>query len=186
MAEFIIRTDMELFLFLNSFHNSFFDMIMSVISMKYVWLLLYAFVAFLIIRKYKLKTGLLLILFFGLLIFLSDQTSVHFFKNVFQRLRPCYNPEIESLVHTVKMPGGKYGFVSSHATNAFAFAFLSLMLIKNKTYTTLIIIWAIIVSYSRIYLGVHYPGDILGGAALGLLISLPLNIIIKNSVLKNR
>lgn len=185
LIDYLIQSDTNLFLFLNKHHNDFFDVIMSNISKKLIWLPLYIFTAFLLIKKFKLKTGLILILFFGLLISLSDQTSVHLFKNVFQRLRPCHNPEIQEITHYLKLSGSYYGFVSSHAANAFAFAFLSLLLLKNKLYSILIIIWAIIVSYSRIYLGVHYPGDILGGAILGIFISILIFIIIKKTLIKD-
>jgi len=183
IIDYLIQVDTNLFLFLNNQHNEFFDVIMSNISKKMIWLPLYIFVAFLLIKKYKLKIGLILLLFFGLLITLSDQTSVHLFKNVFQRLRPCHNPEIQEFVHYLKLSGSHYGFVSSHACNAFAFASLSLLLLENKLYTIFIIIWALLVSYSRIYLGVHYPGDILGGALLGIFLSILIYIIIKKTVL---
>ena len=182
--DYIIQIDTNLFLFLNKHHNEFFDVIMSNISKKIIWLPLYIFITYLLIKKFKLKTGLILIVFFGLLISLSDQTSVHLFKNVFQRLRPCYNPEIQEITHYLKLPGSYYGFVSSHAANTFAFASLSLLLLENKLYSILIIIWALIVSYSRIYLGVHYPGDILGGALLGIFISILIFIIIKKILIK--
>ncbi|MCD4794964.1 MAG: phosphatase PAP2 family protein [Bacteroidales bacterium] len=184
VIDYLIQIDTNLFLFLNKYHNEFFDIIMSNISKKMIWLPLYIFVAFLLFKKYKLKTGLILLVFFGLLITVSDQTSVHLFKNVFQRLRPCYNPEIHESMHYLKLSGGHYGFVSSHAANAFAFASLSLLLLKNKLYSILIIFWAFIVSYSRIYLGVHYPGDIIGGALLGISISILIYIIIKKILKK--
>lgn len=107
-----------------------------------------------------------------LLIFLSDQTSVKLFKEVFQRLRPCHNPEIVDLVHLVTRCGGQYGFVSSHAANTFALAmFMGLILKKHIPYFLLgLLCWATIVSYSRVYVGVHYVSDIFVGALLGMLI----------------
>jgi len=178
----IIKLDKELFLFLNGINNSVFDFLMFHISEKITWVPLYIFVAVLIYRKFKLKNGLLILLMFGLLISLTDQTSVHLFKNTIQRFRPCFNNEILHQVHFIEIPGSKFGFVSSHAANAFGFAVLSLLVLKNKTYTISILIWAIVVSYSRIYLGVHYPGDILGGAFLGTFLTIPVYIILNKFV----
>lgn len=108
--------------------------------------------------------------FLGLLLLVSDQTSVKLFKDVFERLRPCHNPQITDLVHTLHGKcGGQFGFVSSHATNSFALAIFYGFLLKSKYkyIMLLMLLWASLVSYSRIYVGVHYPGDILGGAILG-------------------
>ena len=171
MLEFLIRTDTELFLFLNGIHSSFWDTLMYYISSKTIWIPLYLTVVFFIFRKYKLKKGLVILVFFALLITMSDQISVHLFKNVFERLRPCHNPQIQHLVHTLDHCGGQYGFVSSHASNSFAFAVFSLMLFRDNRYSLSIIFWAFLVSYSRVYLGVHYPGDIISGAILGALIA---------------
>jgi len=112
------------------------------------------------------------VLFLGLLFLISDQSSVRLFKNVFERLRPCHNPNLEGMVHLVNGCGGKFGFVSSHATNCFALAIFSGLLFKNhyKYMMILMLFWAALVSYSRVYVGVHYPGDIIGGAVLGSII----------------
>ena len=102
---------------------------------------------------------------------LADQISVKVFKEGFERLRPSHNPEIKDLIHTVKgYRGGQFGFVSSHAANTFAMAFFTSKLFRNRYYSWFIFIWAAVVSYSRIYLGVHYPLDIIGGALLGMLL----------------
>ena len=111
-----------------------------------------------------------IILFIVLCITLADQSSVHLFKEVFERLRPCREPALEGLVHMVNGKcGGLYGFVSSHAANTFGLAMLLLLIVKKQWFTVLMLVWATLVSYSRIYLGVHYPGDIVGGAMLGML-----------------
>jgi undecaprenyl-diphosphatase len=131
---------------------------------------LYAILLGLIIWKFRMKS-ILIILMIPILITAADQSSVKLFKEVFERLRPCHNPEIQHMVHTVNNKcGGKFGFVSSHAANTFALAGYLSLVFKNKWFSTFIIFWAAMVSYSRVYLGVHYPADILGGAMLGLLL----------------
>ena len=172
MLEFLINLDKDIFLFLNSFHSSFWDVVMYQISGKIIWAPLYLTVAVFIFIKYKLRVGIVIVIFFGLIIAVADLSSVHLFKNVFERLRPCHNPDIQNYVHIVKRCGGQYGFVSSHAANSFAFAVFSLLILKNKFYSFGIIFWATIVAYSRVYLGVHYTADILGGAILGGTISI--------------
>ncbi len=177
--EVIVKADSDLFLFLNQFHNTFFDGIMKTISAKYTWIPLYLIILIFIFKKFKFKTGFIILLSLIGLIILSDQTSVLLFKNVFQRLRPCHNLEIQHLTHYLSLAGGKYGFVSSHASNSFAFAVFSLLLFKKKRYTFLILTWAIVVSYSRIYLGVHYPLDVVFGAILGAFLAGLIYSIIK-------
>ncbi len=119
--------------------------------------------------KYKRKF-LIILIFIILAATLSDQFSV-LIKNLVQRLRPCHEPALAGLVHLVNNEcGGMFSFVSSHATNSFDVALLSLSFIKKRWYTISIVIWAIVIGYSRIYLGVHYPGDVFCGSILGALI----------------
>lgn len=170
MFEFLKEIDFKLFLFFNGHHNTFFDAIMYAISGKAIWLPLYIGILAGIIYRFK-KQSWIILLSVVLLIVLSDQLSVQLFKNVFQRLRPCHNPILANLVHLVNGEcGGKYGFVSSHAANTFALAIFTLMLFRNRAYTISILFWAAVVSFSRIYLGVHFPADVTVGALLGIAI----------------
>jgi len=163
------QLDQQLFLFFNSANSPFWDKVMFFLSMKVVWAPLYLVILIYLGKKYKRKFRII-ILFVILAVALTDQTAL-IIKYSFDRLRPCHEPSLQGLVHMVKGEcGGKFGFVSSHAANSFNVALLSLMFIKKRWYSVSIIFWAAIVSYSRIYLGVHYPGDVLFGAILGALI----------------
>ncbi|MBN2682509.1 MAG: phosphatase PAP2 family protein [Bacteroidales bacterium] len=168
--ESIEKIDRDLFLSLNACHSPFFDQVMEAVSQTFIWIPLYLFVLFLIYRKLKWQVLAILPVFI-LGVVLSDQISVYAFKEVFERFRPCHNLDLVDLVHTVNGKcGGKFGFVSSHAANTFMFAALSSLFIRKKWFIILIFFWAVLVSYSRIYLGVHYPGDVFFGAVLGLVI----------------
>lgn len=169
MIEVLNSLDTALFLFLNNFHAPWADPIMVITSGRLTWIPLYLITLIYIFYKYRLR-GFLLFSFIVLSIAIADRTSVELFKNVFERLRPSHNDSISNLIHLVNgYRGGSYGFVSSHAANTFAFAAITSLLFKTKWYSWVIFSWATFVSYSRIYLGVHYPGDILGGALLGVL-----------------
>lgn len=173
MIETLKQLDRQATLWLNDLHNPFFDDVMYWISDKWIWVPFYAFLVVLMILKLR-KNSIIALIAIGILITLSDQLSVHMFKEVFERFRPCREGSpIHEMIHIVRGHcGGKYGFISSHATNTFALAmFLSKIIGKYFRYfTPLIILWAAVVSYSRVYLGVHYLGDILGGAIFGSLL----------------
>ena len=184
MIEWLESIDQALLLWLNSCHHPVADTFMVIISGKWTWIPLYLIIAVLAQRKWGWKGLGLFLLFAAVTVTLTDQSSVKLFKNVFERYRPCHNFDIGHLVHTVNDHcGGMYGFVSSHATNHFGIAvFIGLSLFDNKKRGLLILLlWAALVSYSRIYLGVHYPADVavgaLLGSALGLLTAKSFNFI---------
>ncbi|MFO7575973.1 MAG: phosphatase PAP2 family protein [Bacteroidales bacterium] len=162
--------DKELFLFLNSLNSPFWDEVMWLVTSKMTWAPLYIFMLYMFIRDHRRK-ALIIFLFAVAAVTISDQLSVHAFKEVFQRLRPSREEEFADIIHLLRgRKSGMYGFVSSHAANSFTIAVFSLKLINRRWYTISIILWAVAVSYSRVYAGVHYPGDIIGGAALGVII----------------
>ena len=179
MIDYLANIDTELFLFLNGLHTSWLDPIMTFISGKITWAPFYIVLLYLVIKNYK-KQSILLIIGIVLLIFCADQVASGIFKPIFERPRPCHNEAIKDLVY---LPtghcGGPYGFISSHACNTFALAtYLTLLLKKYyKNIAWIMFAWATLVAYSRIYMGVHYPGDVIVGAAVGTLIGFILGKI---------
>ncbi len=171
MIEFLDHIDRAFFLFLNGFHNPFFDGVMFVVTKSLLWVPLYLFFLFFVIRKYKWN-ALVIVVFAAIMILVSDQLS-NVVKDTVQRLRPSNQPGL--MVHIVEAyKGGTYGFYSAHASNTFSVVvFLVILLGRKYWYVTVpVILWSLLTSYTRIYLGVHYPGDILAGWIAGGLVGL--------------
>lgn len=184
--------DHQLFLFLNGLHVGWLDPVMTFISSELGWIPFYAVLVFLVFYKYKWK-GLWILLGVAVAITLSDQIASHLFKPMVMRLRPCHDPLTKDLVY---LPdghcGGLYGFMSSHASNTFALASLIYMTMK-KHYSKIgwvMFPWAAVVSYSRIYMGAHFPGDVICGAALGILLGFGIGyltrFVISSAAKRNR
>lgn len=159
--------DQSLTLFFNGLHSPFFDRFMLFITTQETWYLFYAFV--LAYLGYHQKKGFIIsVVMIALLITLADQTSSGFLKPTVKRLRPCHEPAIKEQIHNPGGCGGQYGFTSSHASNHFAVAFFLFFLFRKRfKYTWVLFIWAGLIAYSRVYLGVHYLGDILVGSIIG-------------------
>jgi undecaprenyl-diphosphatase len=168
MLELLKSLDESALLFLNSLHTSWLDPLIFEITDARYWLPLYLVIIGFIIYHYRWR-ALYLLLFLALVVLLTDQLSASLIKPWVGRLRPTHNPNLADLVHTVNgYKGGLYSFVSSHAANAFGVAtFLWLAVSSKVRWIWVMFIWAVIFSYTRIYLGVHYPGDIIFGGLLG-------------------
>lgn len=168
MIEAIGKIDENLFLFLNGIHSPFFDTLMFLFSNMIFWGPLYVFFLWKLFQSFPKKYYIVLI-FIVLLIASTDQLC-NLSKETFMRFRPTHDPSIQGLVHTVNnYRGGMYGFFSGHAANSFAVVlfFLTALKWKPSFLIPIAFFYAIVTSYSRIYLGVHFPGDILIGSIIG-------------------
>ena len=172
MIESLKKWDVEVLIALNGWGDEVWDdfWIWATGTMSW-WFLYLALIVFVFYRD-RLK-GFISLSFIALCVVVTDQTSVQLFKEVFMRLRPCHDPEVKDLIRLVTDGcGGQYGFVSSHATNTFGLATFTAVMWRKRflPLTVIMFLWALTSSYSRIYLGVHYPLDVICGALLGIVL----------------
>ena len=168
MLETLKQLDRELFISLNGMHSPIWDTIMVFMSDKYVWIPFYLGLIGYLVWRYRRKS-IAMILLVIISIGLADFVASGIMKPYFMRLRPCHDPALADVINIVRNCGGKFGFISSHAANTFALAVFFSMVLPHRylIFKVLLVTWAIIVTYSRIYLGVHYPSDVMLGALLG-------------------
>ncbi len=161
--------DAGIFTTINSWHAFYFDNFMALVTVIITWLPMILMLLYMLYMKKGWRKMLAVLLAVAVVILIADQVSASIIKPLVGRLRPSRNPDLQATVHLVNQYNGSmFGFVSSHAANCFGIATLLAFLFKNRAFTWFMIAWASLMCYSRIYLGVHYPGDIVCGAILGV------------------
>lgn len=172
MIDFLIDLDTKILLFFNGIQSAYFDNFMTMYTGRFIWCAMYATILYALFHLFSWKVALGYTIAIALVILLSDQLVASVIRPYFERLRPSNpnNPISEFIYIVNDYRGGKYGFPSCHAANSFALAMITSLIFSSRKYTIFIFIWAFINSYTRLYLGVHYPGDLLVGAIIGITI----------------
>jgi undecaprenyl-diphosphatase len=184
MLEKIIAIDKDLLVFLNGLGSESFDGFWLIITKQVYWTPYFLLVFYFFAKKIGWKNFLIALVFIALLILVSDQTS-NFFKNHFQRLRPCNDLDLKNIIRIVK-PSDSYSFFSGHATNSMATTvFVFLIIRRYYKYALLLFLFPLIFAFSRIYLGLHFPTDILTGYAFGATFGFVFYKIYQKYILKD-
>ena len=170
MIEQIVQWDKELLVALNGSSSLFLDGLMMTITETTTWIPLFICLLYAVVRNNTWRSSLFIIIMVALLVTLADQFSSGFCKPYFHRLRPSQSPDLAAVIDLVNdYRGGLYGFISSHASNTFSVSVFFMLLFRSKKVSMILPIWPCLASYSRMYLGVHYPLDIAAGTLWGIL-----------------
>ncbi|WP_026976586.1 phosphatase PAP2 family protein [Flavobacterium tegetincola] len=189
MIEFLFNLDREVFLFLNNLGTESWDGFWLLVTKQFNWIPIFLIILYLVHKHYGWRHALLIIGMISLLILITDQTTNQLFKFRFERLRPGSDPSLDGLMRAVKT-SSTFSFISGHASNSMAACFFLYTVLKTRVkYIEFMFLWPLIFAYSRIYLGLHYPGDILIGYLWGIIMALlvlKLYVILRDKYFPNR
>ena len=172
MLEYLMNLDRDVFLYLNNLGSEQWDGFWLFITKQLNWIAIFLIILYLVLKNYGWRHAVLIILMISLLILITDQTTNHLFKYRFTRLRPGSDPALDGLMRAVKT-SKTFSFISGHASNSMAACFFLYTVLKSRVkYIEIMFLWPLVFAYSRIYLGLHYPGDILVGYIWGILMAL--------------
>ncbi len=169
MIDFLNQLDTQIFLIFNGLHSDFFDSFMKLFTGRFIWIPMYVALAAVVVHVCRWQKALVYLLAIGAAIALTDQTCASVIRPAVERLRPSNleNPLSELAYIVGGYRGGSYGFPSCHSANSFALAVFMSLLFPRRRMVYTFLVWAALNSYTRLYLGVHYPGDLLVGAVIG-------------------
>ena len=171
LMQWLIEIDEKLLLAINGCHNDYFDHFMYLFSDRWIWVPMYVAILYVMIRNFSFRKTIVCLIAIALTITIADQVGASLIRPIVERMRPS-NPDnpISDLVHIVNnYRSGRYGFPSCHAANTFGLAFFVCFLFRQRWLTVFLMFWAVVTCYSRVYLGLHYPGDLFFGMILGFL-----------------
>lgn len=188
MFDKIVEADRSLLLYLNSLHFPLGDKIMLFFTAALPWIPLYIAIAYYIVHKYykvdKKPKYAFIVITSAIIVFAITDMGSSFIKDLTERYRPGHDNDLKNMVRLLDGTGGRYGFVSSHASNVFGLATFTSLLFRKRYYSISIYTWAFLVSYSRIYAGRHFPADVFFGAILGMIAGYSLYKLLSMRVIK--